>query len=129
MCGTSWGFMVAFSERVKELRINKGLTQTELGKIIGVVKSTVSLYECGKSYPTTEIMVLMCKHFGVTLDYLVGISDIMSYDSHDNPVYDEIKNIINNAESVFNSENISSLKKEKIMLRLNEIYWNSKRDM
>ena len=41
-------------------------------KKFGIVKSTVSLYESGKSSPNDEIKKKICDYFDVTIDYLVG---------------------------------------------------------
>lgn len=43
--------MSSFSERLKELRASKGLTQAEVAKPLGVAPSTYSLYESGKGNP------------------------------------------------------------------------------
>lgn len=67
--------MSDLSKRIKELRLSAGLTQEEFGKIFGIVKSTVSLYEGGKSSPNDEIKKQICDYFKVSLDYLVGLSD------------------------------------------------------
>lgn len=68
--------LVTLAERVKELRKEKYLTQDEFGKIFGVVKSTVSLYESNKSTPDDEIKKKIAEYFNVSLDYLMGQSDI-----------------------------------------------------
>lgn len=62
--------------RIKELRTEKGLNQVELGKLFGIVKSTISLYENDKSTPDDEIKKKMAKFFNVSLDYLMGESNI-----------------------------------------------------
>lgn len=67
--------MVNIANRIKELRCNANMTQTEFGDKFGIVKSTVSLYESGKSTPSDELKLRICKYFNVTLDYLVGNSD------------------------------------------------------
>lgn len=75
--------------RLKALRTNAGLTQEEFGKIFGLVKSTVSLYESGKSTPNDEIKMQICKHFNVSIDYLLGLDgdisadDVFGYDGGD----------------------------------------------
>ena len=66
--------MTELSKRIKELRHNADLTQDEFGKIFGIVKSTVSLYESGKSTPNDELKLKICKYFNVSADYLLGIS-------------------------------------------------------
>lgn len=68
--------MAKMSERIKMLRTSAGLTQEEFGNIFGIVKSTVSLYESGKSCPNDQMKIKMCEHFNVPLDFLIGISNI-----------------------------------------------------
>lgn len=68
--------MATLAERIKELRTEKDLTQEGFGKIFGIVKSTVSLYESNKSTPDDEIKKKIAEYFNVSLDYLMGASDI-----------------------------------------------------
>ncbi|SHH57819.1 helix-turn-helix domain-containing protein [Sporanaerobacter acetigenes] len=68
--------MSTLSNRIRELRTEKELTQEEFGKLFGIVKSTVSLYESGKSAPDDEIKKKIAKYFNVSLDYLMGVSDV-----------------------------------------------------
>lgn len=67
--------MATLSERIKKLRQSANMTQEEFGKEFGIVKSTVSLYENGKSTPNDEIKKKICEYFNVSLDYLLGLSD------------------------------------------------------
>ncbi len=68
--------MATTAERIKLLRKSKGLSQTEFGQIFGIVKSTVSSYERGNSSPDDDIKKEICKYFNVSVDYLIGASDI-----------------------------------------------------
>ena len=63
-------------QRIKELRQSENMTQAEFGKKFGIVKSTVSLYETGNSTPNDEIKIAIAKYFRVSMDYLMGLSDI-----------------------------------------------------
>ena len=67
--------MATLSNRIRSLRQERGLTQDELGRLFGIVKSTVSLYENGKSVPNDQIKTEMCRHFNVSMDYLLGLTD------------------------------------------------------
>ena len=67
--------MPNLSDRIKELRNSANMTQDEFGQKFGVVKSTISLYESGKSTPNDEIKRKICEYFNVTLDYLDGRTD------------------------------------------------------
>ena len=58
--------------RLREVRKAKGLTQTELGELIGVGKSAICCYEKETRNPTLEAMIEMIHVFGVSADYLLG---------------------------------------------------------
>ena len=67
--------MADISERIRTLRKKELLTQTQFGELFNVEKTTVSSYERGQSIPNDSIKIAICKHFNVTMDYLVGLSD------------------------------------------------------
>ena len=67
--------MANFSERVKELRRKKGVTQEALGKILGIRQDAISTYEHGKNYPEVRKLVALADFFEVSLDYLMGRTD------------------------------------------------------
>ena len=66
---------MCFSKRLKELRLNNGLTQKELAKAIEVGRTTISEYESGKIVPKQEGLLRIANHFNVSVDYLTGVSD------------------------------------------------------
>ena len=59
-------------DRLKALRKNKGLTQTELGDMLGLDKSTICCYEKGTRQPSLENIIEFMQIFNVTADYLLG---------------------------------------------------------
>lgn len=64
-----------FSDTLKRLRENAGLSQEELANALGISKSTVGMYEQGKRMPNTNtVLKSIATYFGVTIDYLVGYS-------------------------------------------------------
>jgi transcriptional regulator with XRE-family HTH domain len=66
-----------FASRLKELRTEKGLTQTELGELVGINYSTLSDYERGnKTDPYMSTLRTLSAFFDVSIDYLIGESDI-----------------------------------------------------
>lgn len=62
-------------KRIRMLRQEAGLTQTELGKFVGVGQPAIIAYERGTSTPPRERLVTMAELFDVSLDYLLGVSD------------------------------------------------------
>jgi len=62
-------------KRLRRLRNDKKLTQTELGNIINVTKVSISDYESGDRTPDTDNLRRLADFFGVTSDYLLGRTD------------------------------------------------------
>ena len=60
-------------ERIRALRREKHLTQTELSRRIGVSKAMISSYELEQRAPSYEILIKLAAFFGVTTDYLLGL--------------------------------------------------------
>ena len=61
--------------RLKSLRKEKNLTQSQLGKEVGFHQRTYSHYEDGSNKPTTFKLLYIAKYYDVSFDYLVGRSD------------------------------------------------------
>ena len=57
---------------LKDLREEKGLTQAQLGKELGLDQTTISQYERGVREPDFQILKKLRDYFGVTADYLLG---------------------------------------------------------
>lgn len=64
-----------FGEKLKELRLEKGLGQVALAKALDVGKSVISLWELGKCEPTLSKLVAIAKFFDVSIDYLAGLEN------------------------------------------------------
>ncbi len=70
-----------FAKRLKQLRLEKELSQEETARLVaargypGMSKSAISRYENNKMDATIESIIPLTELFGVSLDYLIGISD------------------------------------------------------
>ena len=67
--------MSKFSERLKELRVEKNIGQIELAKAINVSKGIISLWENDLREPKMFNLIELAKFFDVSIDYLVGMVD------------------------------------------------------
>lgn len=65
--------MLKFGDRLRDLRIEKGLTQKELASLIGCQNSIISFYENGDRFPTPEVIIKLAAVFRVSTDYLLGV--------------------------------------------------------
>jgi len=61
--------------RIKELRLEKKMSQAQLGQVIGVNDRTISNYESGKREPDIQTIKKLCDFFEVTSDYLLGFAE------------------------------------------------------
>lgn len=61
-----------FKDRLKDLRNEKGVSQEELGKVLGYEHATISQYESGKRKPDFDTLHKIADYFNVTTDYLLG---------------------------------------------------------
>lgn len=61
---------------IKELRIQKGMSQKELGDALGFCNQTVSFWESGQREPDLDTLVEIALFFDVSTDYLLGRKEI-----------------------------------------------------
>jgi transcriptional regulator with XRE-family HTH domain len=111
-----------FANNLKELRLAKGLKQSDMAKLLGVAKSTYSMYESGLRTPTIPKAKEIAKILDVSVDYLLGTNMVgfdiknikKSIDPLLEPATDELKLMIN-----FNS--LNSLGKKEAVKRVEEL--------
>lgn len=58
--------------RIKELRLERGLSQRELAKVLDIKQANISRWEAAKVIPNVLDAWVMAEYFGVSIDYLVG---------------------------------------------------------
>jgi len=69
---------MTFSDRLKELRKEKNLTQEDLAKILEISRSTIAGYETERKEPDYETLKKIADFFNVSIDYLLGRTDVRS---------------------------------------------------
>ncbi|MDU4326917.1 MAG: helix-turn-helix transcriptional regulator [Clostridium celatum] len=62
-------------KRLKGLRVESGLTQEQISEIVNISRQSYAKYEDG-SKPPIDVLIALADYYAVSLDYLVGISDI-----------------------------------------------------
>ena len=68
--------MKDIAKRIKEVRVENKMNQSEFGKSLFVSQDTISLWETGKSLPNTEALILICKKYDISADYILGLDMI-----------------------------------------------------
>lgn len=64
-----------FSEVLRELRKEKGLTQKALAEALNMTERVIRYYEAKDHRPDVDILIKMAQYFEVSLDYLAGLKD------------------------------------------------------
>lgn len=64
-----------FANKLKLLRLQKGLSQKEIASILCITPTAYSNYEQGIRFPSYQIIIVICKLFNVSSDYLLGLED------------------------------------------------------
>lgn len=68
--------MFDFGAHLKELRKSRGITQKQLALAISASERGIQQYELGERKPTYDMLIALADYFNISLDYLVGRSDI-----------------------------------------------------
>ena len=68
-----------FADRLSELMKERRVTQEMLADVLGITRQTVALYSKGTTKPDSDGISAIARHFGVTSDWLLGLSDVRSY--------------------------------------------------
>ena len=66
------------ADRIKRLREQYGITQSELAKQLGITRSSVNAWEMGISTPSTQYIVELASIFDVSTDFLLGVENTVS---------------------------------------------------
>ena len=64
-----------FQERLKELRLQKGISQMDLSMATGISQSAIAKWELGKTEPTATALITLSHYFEESVDYLLGLVD------------------------------------------------------
>ena len=70
---------LSFGEKIRDLREDADLNQTQLGEMLNMTQRKISYLECGKYEPSIEDIAVICNFFKVSADYLIGIQKGYNY--------------------------------------------------
>jgi transcriptional regulator with XRE-family HTH domain len=69
--------MATFGDRIRLLRVEKGLKQKEIAGLLGFKgSSSIGKYEYNQRTPSPDTIIFLANYFQVSVDFLLGLSDI-----------------------------------------------------
>ena len=99
-------------DRLRKLRLDKGLTQENLSEMVGLTKPAICFYENGKRNPSIENIIDFMQIFNVTADYLIGAELIIETISNED---DKPERFAITKEEI---EVINELRKDKMIYNI-----------
>lgn len=63
------------NERLKELRVERKMSQRQVAEYLGISTRAYSHYEIGDREPSVSLLIKLCDLYDVTADYLIGRTD------------------------------------------------------
>ena len=66
-----------FNVRLRQVRMNKGITQKELAEKLSIALRTYQCYEQGVRFPSLELLIKIGDYLDVSIDYLFGRDDFL----------------------------------------------------
>ena len=103
--------MSKFSERLKELRIERGLSQDKISLLTGISQSTIATWYRKSLCPPIDKLEVLCNTFGITL------SEFFHIENNDNPSHIDL----------FHKWTLLSTEQQKIITDLILVFTNNKR--
>lgn len=122
--------MTTLPDRLKQLRSENNLLQKDIAKKLNITPSAYGFYEQGKRIPDSNVLNTLAQIFNVSLDYLMGVSDIRSYGkiNTNHPIHRKDKisydEFMEAAKAFF--MDASEEDREAITRDISNLYWESK---
>ena len=121
---------MVFKERLKEKRMEAGLTQVQLAEKAGVTARTIQNYELGNRKPSNmEVIQKIADAWNTTTEYLLGSSGTYVVEAHEkggSKAARDIEQLVSEVTGLFAGGELSEESLEGAMKALNDAYWIAK---
>ncbi len=67
-----------YNERIRDIREDHSLTQQKVADLLHVGQRTYADYESGKTRIPVDSLLILARHYNVSMDYITGASDVMT---------------------------------------------------
>jgi len=118
-----------FGEKLRALRMNAGISQEKLSSVLGVSTRTIIKYEMGQNLPSTEMLPIISKYFGVSIDSLVTEQEefvTQAYVQGGSKGAREASALVEEVSELFAGGRLSEDDKDAVMRAIQNAYWIAK---
>lgn len=121
---------MTFGEKLKKLRAEKGLSQGELAKKLGITMRTIQNYEADKGLPrTTDTVSKLCELFGLPADYLLNEKETFIVKAEEAYSYkgkQEAEILVAQLGGLFSGGELKEEDKDKVFKAITDLYFDAK---
>ncbi|WP_297812976.1 helix-turn-helix domain-containing protein [uncultured Finegoldia sp.] len=121
---------MSFGSKIKKLREDRAMTQTELAEKLGVTLKTISNYETKNTRPRTQDMYKkIADFFNVDINFLLTVEDSFVLNSRDKFGYSgkkDAEKLIDNLSGLFAGGSLPEEDKDKLFNAIAESYYQAK---
>lgn len=121
---------MVFEERLKQKRMEAGMTQVQLAQSVGVTARTIQNYELGTRKPSNmEVVQKIADVLHTTTEYLLGSSGTYVVEAHEkggSKAARDIEQLVSEVTGLFAGGELSEESLEGAMKALNDAYWIAK---
>lgn len=68
-----------YTQKLKDEREDRDLKQETIAKMLGITKQQYSLYETGRRRLPIDYLTILCKFYGISADYILGLPKGLKY--------------------------------------------------
>ena len=124
--------------RIRQLRETRRMTQKQLGEVVGKSLHAVSKWETGRNQPSQEDWLTMCRFFGVSMDYMLKVSDSThlsergqvfvgtSKEKYGEQGMKEVQELLSGIQSLLSGGDMPAEDKDKVFELITQMYWEAK---
>ena len=120
-----------FGDKIKHLRNSAGLTQVELGKLIGISDRVLGYYEANERFPRKqEVIAKFAEIFNVSVDYLLGTDGSFLQDSRGEYGaigHKQAQGVLKSVEMLFAGGELMDEDKDEVFRMISELYFDAKK--
>ncbi len=115
-----------FGDRIKQLRHSAGMTQAELGKLIGVSDRVLGYYEVNERFPRKqEVIARFAEVFNVSVGYLIGTDGSFMQDTNDEYGtigHKQAQGVLKSVQALFTGGELLDHEKDEVFRIISELY-------
>lgn len=121
-----------FKDRLRESRLQKGMSQAELARRAEVTERTVQNYELGSRKPRNmEVAQKLADALDISVTYLLGSTDthiIAAYDRGGAVAARDVESLVSEISGLFAGGTLAEEEKDAVMAALTRAYWDAKEE-